>query len=179
MPRPESTQWQRVASENLSNAVVPPDAQTTDRPTLFIPNSRVGMSLRVVGTSAEDGSMVMGIYAVETITRRAIDGAEVTGSPLYMTALMGSLTSTLGSLTGIDGSVVPSTERFADGMVWGSVSAYWTNRIAAYGVSDLVHSPANDSIAEIIFPDLGNLAGIALAPLIGGGTWNILVKSDI
>lgn len=76
---------------------------------------------------------------------------------------------TCGNLAGAASSVLLDTEFLADTIAAVTKTAFFTQLLSAYGVDVYTHSPADDTPALLILPDLGNRWAFYLDMFVAGG----------
>lgn len=119
-----------------------------------------GGRVRLFGGHASapaDKTLSVGVYAIER------------SGGIRRSVLLGTLAATLGTLAGQDHADISKAERWADTIVW-TPTAYGTALLGYVGAAVTVHSPADDTMAEVFFEDFGNVEQVYFRLYdIGGG----------
>lgn len=172
-----TSEFQKYISTDISSgsyaapAVVLADLSTLARYVSM--ENRRQATLRAILTNADGEAGSINVYAIHRHWDRFTNPY---GQHFELRAL-GELAVTAGSLQGAGGAV-PSTYFFADTMVW-TPTDYFGQLEAAFEASAEVFSPADNSIAEISFTDLGNPFGLFLDMKVGtAASINALLKTD-
>lgn len=113
-----------------------------------------GLDAEVAGTAAEDTELVIKVWAVHRV-----DGSDSTAPDCYRLRLIGTLDAVLGATTGLAGTEVPATYRFADEMDW-TTSAYGTMARLKGSAQHITCEPGGGAPAILSLGDVNNAVGV-------------------
>jgi hypothetical protein len=164
-----TTQLQRLYDTN--NASASPSSVTAV--TASVANIKMMQAFRGLqaisffGTDAANETLNWILYASMQVQQQRVGDPglstpSVARDAVYLNRIVALGTATLGTATGIEGGVVADTDFFADTIVISSTSAFGTHLAAVSGQSIAVHSPEDNSIAQLVVPDLWNAYGWVL-----------------
>ena len=126
-------------------------------------NKARGMQIFFAGTASDNATCTFRIWTLRQMGKGSVSQDEM------IREYWGSAAVTMGGLTTSIGTVVPSTDRFADTIVWtlatdatsptGPAKAIET----AFGsAGTAAYSPANDTLAVLYIPDFGNADAVVI-----------------
>jgi hypothetical protein len=119
----------------------------------------MGISFRFYGTDADLEAFNYRVIAYERINRDLASGSD---KELFIATIYGSGLATLGPLTGIAGTLIPTSQFFVDLLTY-TPTAYATALEAAFGRASGVYSPNdNTNIARLFIPNLGDIIALAV-----------------
>ena len=183
MATPHASSWRRALVTNETGTTATPAAVQTARPTIAIPITGVSAMVRLFGVGSANDTVVGDFYMAERINNTAIAEGEAIdrlGAAAYFTTKIATLTATLGTQAGVAGGVVSDTELLADTMVISSETTFLTHREAVLTSDIVTFSPADNTIAEVVFSDFGNADMLVfVATTVNPTSYNLLVRQVV
>lgn len=109
------------------------------------------VKLRVFGTGADNSTLSVRVWAYSP-----------SGSSSGYVTCVGEIAATLGTLFGSSSTAISSTNRIADGVTFAlsstssSPTGPWTEIYSSLAAEAATYSPANNTSAYIVLPELGS-----------------------
>lgn len=170
----QTTGWQRLLATAASSDTTPPSAVQVAEPVNFVPTlGHPAIRLRFLGDTDGD-QYTVDIFAVD------VDGAQNKGVRQgYHSTLLGTVSLTIGTQTGVFGMEARPEDLFADTIVSWTEDAFATDLLAYVGGVVRDHSPTGNAIAELMISDMSNLHGLSFVfDDLSSETGNLLYKLD-
>lgn len=184
-PNLATTPW--VAARKSVPSAVETELATT---VASLPSSAIavegwrGIRAAFISNGANDESAVFTLYGIDPFGDQEV----VQGTSGYRCQSLGTITVTLGTSTAVANTALPlssginNTWRWADTVVW-AATTYGSAVLTYIGGNAGAFSPADNTIGELLFSDVGNFAYIALVcttySLTSGSKIVPLIKSDV
>lgn len=127
------------------------------------------LTIRPVGTGSDNQTFETRIYLRRRTFANQGDGSsQRVASPVEDGSIVriGSMVCTLSTAVGKTGGVIGASTRLADTLVW-TATAYGTHLQTAFSANIAVHSPADNSQAEIVLPDAFGAYEVLLETVLG------------
>ena len=183
-----STGWKRgpqsvdgLITAGAAGAADPSAWSASEPSNLINLNGFRGGSFMFIGDTNNETIQFV-FFAIEVDhTEVGIPIIPVAGRPIttYKATEIGTADMVIGTATGAANTLASATELFADTITSWTLTAYGTDLLTKVAGTVEEHSPADNTKAELMFSDFGNIHGLVVAiEDAGGGDAGFIYKLD-